>query len=198
MENLTIEQPTAERLLIYSNDQEINRLTSEVQERARMLNEILKHGLSQEEIKNITSSKFSIEQYVENQLLRENKEYARMKKAGIQGVTATLSNELQSLKDSLLQWLNIKAADKYRFLKEEDNTWKVDEERLQHEFEMRNVRVYVEGEQLEKWRKAEQLTELLKFFNIPWTHLVQSSALTKLLDINGLRTIPRWQYFQDR
>lgn len=196
MENLTIEQPTAERLLIYSNDQEINRLTSEIQERARMLNSIAKHGLSQEEIKNTTSSKFSIEQYVENQLLRENKEYARMKKAGIQGVTATLSNELQNLRDSLFRWESLKGGDKFRGLTFE-NTWKVDSAQLEREFEMKGQKIYVSGEQLEKYRKAEQLITLLNSFKIEWNHISNAPSLSRIIIATGHGISVNWRYFRE-
>lgn len=186
-----------ERLLIFQQEGEIHRITNQIQERAGMLNDIVKHGLSPDEIKNITSSKFSIEQYVENELLIENKEYARMKKAGIQGVTATLSNLLRNLKESLLRWESLKGGDKFRGLTFENNTWKVDNEYLEREFEMKGLKIYVEGEQLKTFRKIEQLAELLKHFNVPWNHITASSVLSRIIQANGQEVIPRWQYFRD-
>jgi len=99
METLT-EIETADRILIHENIQEIEHITSDIEMRCSMLNSISKHGLSAEEIRNVSSSKTAIDNFIEGHLQKENPEYARMKQAGI---TAKLSDQLQDLKDALLR-----------------------------------------------------------------------------------------------
>jgi hypothetical protein len=79
-------------------------------------------------------------------------------------LNVTLSYELQSLKDSLLQWLNLNVPDKYKFLTVENDTFVIDNEMLQMYFERQDNKVFITGEKLETYRKIEQLIELLKFF----------------------------------
>ena len=45
----------------------------------------------------------------------------------------------------------------------------------------RKWKVYFEGDQLEEYKKREQLIALLKFFKIPWEHIAQSSALSRII-----------------
>ena len=92
---------------------------------------ISKHGLSAEEIRNVSSSKTAIDNFIEGHLQKENPEYARMKQAGI---TAKLSDQLQDLKDALLRLEAInpgRGGNKFEnliFI----NTWKADSETLEN------------------------------------------------------------------
>lgn len=195
---LTRDAQVGERLLIFSNDPEINRITSEVQHRASLLNTLHQAGLSKQDIQTITQSPSTIEEHILKVQLSENKELAKLHRAGIK-VGADLPAPLEKLSYQLKAWYTYsmpnRGADKFQNLVYTDS-WQPDIERLELEFQMKQLKVYVEGEQLERYRKAEQLCELLKVFDIPWNHLAQSSALSRILEINGHGIKPRWTYFR--
>ncbi len=193
-----IEIETAERILIHENIQEIERITSDIEMRCSMLNSISKHGLSEEEIKNVSSSKGSIERFIENRLQAENPEYKRMVQAGISGITAKLSNELQGLKDALLRLEAFnpgRGGNKFENLTFTDK-WVVDEIELEGLFIRNRVKIYIEGEKINEFRELEKLCSILHFIKMPSNQVKDSSVLWARIEPMGSDQYkPRWQWF---
>lgn len=201
METIELEPITSERLLIYENYSEISRVKSEVEMRASMLNAINKHGLSPEEIKNISSSKGSIELFIENRLQAENPEYARMIAAGIQGVTAKLSDRLQELKDALLRLESFKAGrgGKFDFLTFTYDKWIEDSEALENLFIRNRLKVYISDEKLTDYKEIESLCRYFEKNDMPSNQIRESSFLwARIEPVASNQYRPRWTWFLER
>lgn len=164
MEEL-LEPITEEKLLLFQNESESQRIRGEIETRAGMLNSIARHGLSHEEIKSLSSSKNKIEQFIETKLLSVNKKYRDLKQSGIT-VSVTLPEDLQQLKNAFLNWEslrpNTRNGDKYSGLINEGNIWKVDEGRLERELITHRIKLYLKPERADE---LKTLQVILKYLN---------------------------------
>jgi len=146
----TIEIETAERLLIFQNETEINRITQEAEGRARLLNKILSFGLVTNEA---LQRPMDIDSFIFNEQLKVNKPMSTQYKAGKKNLLGeySLPEDLQSLKDALIAWYTypvaIRGGNKYSYLKFSDH-WNLDKEKLEREFVMRQLKIYIAGDQL--------------------------------------------------
>lgn len=195
---------TTGRLLIYENLPEIGRIRGEIEGRARMLNDIAKHGLSEVEIKSICESRCSIDQYIEDQLLKENKENTLMKEAPILGPTVALSDTLQQLKDALIRWETLiphtRVGDKYQGIITEGNVWMIDEDLLERDLTTRGLKWYIEKEMLKEYEEIKSICEILNLRRCRPGQLRGSTFFDKRIEcVGGIGTkptfTPRPQYF---
>jgi hypothetical protein len=189
---------TPEKVLIHENLADQARIRQDIEARLLILNQL--QGLEKDEITLNTASQEAIEKHIHKRLLQENELFRKLNDSGIEGTKATLSPELTKLRFSLEAWRAVKmpfrGQDKFESLVFENGSWKVDEDQLERLFEAQKIKVYASGKQLEKFRKAEEMIELFKFFNIPWNHLT-TPILGKIINANGYGISPRWQYFQE-
>ena len=194
METLIETEPT-EKLLIHTFTQEVERVSSEAQERMGLINSI---ALPKDELLLVAASLAGIESYIEARVIAENKELERLVAAGIKlsSLKYTTPPRLAELKNLLTRFQAIKAGhfEHLRFNTDSDK-WEVDTEAMELYFELRKLKVWVEGVELDRYRKIERLCELFKFFNVPWTHLRESSVLAKIINATGQGITPKWQYF---
>jgi len=197
MEISTETEPT-EKLLIHTFTQEVERVSSEAQERMGLINSI---ALPKDELLLVAASLADIEAYIEARVIAENKELARLFSAGIKlsSLKYTTPPRLAELKNLLTRFQAIKAGhfEHLRFNTDSDK-WEVDTEAMELYFEQRKLKVWVEGEQLERYRKVEQLIELFRFFNIPWHQISESPSLSKVVLATGQGISVRWQHFYNR
>lgn len=160
----TTKQQLIERVLLYQNDSEVNKLRAEAQSKCTLLNSIIAQGLSNDEIKEFTSSTTSVDTYIQRRQLNENKELRKLRDAGIT-VEAQLPTELANLKYQLHAWHSFPTAtrggNKYQHLKCENGKWEIDEAGLESEFVRRSIKLYVEGEELTELRKLLVIQEYL-------------------------------------
>lgn len=201
METLTLQQPTTaitERLLIYSNDQEIGRITQEAQTRLSILTRIFQHKIKSHQIAGITNTPFAIGQYVFELQLKENSKLKELHDAGIKS-EAILPDHLQRLKDDLMSWHNYKShptQNKFAFLKVEEGNAEIDSEQLENYFVQRQLKVYVEGERLVEFQEIQTLCGILMKYGMPSNQVKDSSVLWALIEPTGRdRYVPRWTWF---
>lgn len=198
---LTLQQPTTEtteRLLIYSADQEIGRITQETQTRLSILTRIFQHKIKSHQIAGITNTPFAIGQYVFELQLKENSKLKELHDAGIKS-EATLPTHLQRLKDDLMSWHNYKGhptQDKFAFLEVEEGSAEIDSEQLENYFVQRQLKVYLSGERLVEFRELQKLCDILSKYGMPSNQVRESSVLWGLIEPVGRnRYVPRWTWF---
>jgi hypothetical protein len=146
----TIEEPqTEERLLIYENLAEMQRISQEAQTRADLLNQIRAHGLENEAIQNLTQSLTAIDDFILKRHLSENNELRRLHEAGI-SAEALLPQALQSLSYRLKALFNYRmpnrTSSKFENLLFTDS-WQLDQEAMENQFIKAKAKIYLESEQ---------------------------------------------------
>lgn len=201
METLTLEAPTEEKILIYQNDAEINRVTQEVQTRLGILNRIFEHKTKSHQIAGITISPFAIGQHVFELQLKENEQLKTLHDAGIKA-EATLPEHLQRLKDALTAWHNYKghpSQNKFAFLKVDEATAAIDTEQLERYYIQRQLKIFLEGEKLAEFRKIEMICAYFEKNRMPSNQIHQSSFLWERIEpVGNGKYRPRWQQFAQR
>lgn len=169
MKTLIEEKPVmeSEKILIYTNNEEIGRITQEAEARAALLNQILNHGLlTNERLKDVSASLSAIDDFIFREQLQSNKEMKKQFEAGKKNVRDeyALPQNLESLKYLLTSWLNYpknyREGGKYQHLTYADK-WKVDLESLEKEFTMRSLKLYVESEQAEELKQLQSFGDYL-------------------------------------
>lgn len=195
---MEVETQMAERLLIYQNDTEIKRITQEAQTRASTLNRIAAQNFSLSQIERVANSLYSVGQYILEQQLKENDQLKNLHEAGIK-VTAELPEHLQRLKEDLTSWHNYKGPvqnKKLVFLKVNESGASVDEEALEKHFVQRQLKVFVEGEQLEEFKKLESICEYFENNGMESGQVRACGFLWSRIEPAGANKYkPRWQWF---
>ena len=159
-------QIETERLLIYLNEQEINRITQEAEGRARILNKILSFGLVTNDTLTQINSAQQIDSLIFQEQLKVNKPMAVQHKAGKKNLLDeyALPENLQALKDALTAWITypiaIRGGNKYTYLIFSDH-WSVDAEKLEREFVMRSLKIYVQDADLEELKTLQMIQKYL-------------------------------------
>lgn len=152
------EETEAEKLLIYSNELEIKRILSEAQTRANLLNELNDSGVTNDQIKSICTSLIAINDFIFREQLKVNKELKKQFDAGKKNLKGeyALPLTLEAIKFGLLAWFNYptttRGGSKFEnliFI----NRWKTDTEALENLFIRNRLKIYIEGEKLNDYRK---------------------------------------------
>jgi hypothetical protein len=181
-----------ERILVFENLAEIQRITDELKTRLEILNSLNNAGLSPDEIKVVTASQTAIDSYIFDLHLKGNKKLFDLHKAGIK-VNADMPNELQRLKYTLTAWFNYRMAysgsNKYSGLVHDGEAWQIDKEQLESHFLARGIKVYVEGEQLDEYHDIENLCKIIKRLGMYHGQVKDSSFLNARIEntVDGLK-----------
>lgn len=155
------ETPTAEKLLIFTNDAEISRIALDAEVRAIILNKLSDAGLSKEEIISVTASQEGIERHIWKNQLEQNPALRSLVESGITGLSAKPSQELQNLSLNLQAWRNYPAKqDKFLNLIFAD-AWQVDEQELANLFQSRGYKLYLHPERIFEFRTLEMISAYL-------------------------------------
>jgi hypothetical protein len=175
----TIEIEQEEKLLIHENIREIERIRSEAEKRAEILNRICQAGVKPHQVAAITETPFSVGKYILGRQLEENEKLRDFHAAGIK-LEATLPEHLQQLKQDLTTWCNIpvsrRGGDKFENLIYSD-TWQVDNDALESLFDRNHLKIYVEGERLTELRKLEEICNFFDAENAPPHQMLAGSFL---------------------
>lgn len=197
MEIPTVE--TEERILVYENLKEIERITGELKNRLLILNKLNAGGLSPNEIKTFTASQAAIDRYIFDLQLKNNKELSKLHKAGIR-VPADLPDGLQQLKYSLSAWLNhrmdFSGSNKFSGLLHDGTHWQIDNEQLERHFQARGIKVWIEGDQLAEYHDYQALCDILTRRGMYHGQVFQSQWLKERIEntADGLKV--RGAYFR--
>lgn len=186
-----------EKLLVHSNQREIDKVVDDASTRATLVNSI---AMPMEELLQIAASSSSIDSFIEERLLADNKEMARLKKAGIrlESLSFEMPTHLVALRNRLRQFADYRVG-QFQFLRQrESGEWMVDEDALEQHLIDRKFKIYIQGDELKEYRRIEELCELLTLFAIPWTHVRSSSKFSELIEANGQGYRPKWQRFANR
>jgi hypothetical protein len=210
MENVaTLEPQTAERLLIYENSPEQQRILNEIENRRSILNRLANVGLSKEEITSVASSLDSIDKYIFKKQLEENNALKKLIDRGIKGLSADLSPQLNQLSFDLKAWHNYRMPNKHedKFsnlicidsvdMDSDSDRWQVDEEAIENLFIKTGHKFYIEGEQIREYRELEKIIEYLENHRCPNNQVVASTFLNSRIEpIGQFKFMVRWQYFR--
>lgn len=165
METL-IEEQTTERLLIFTRDSEIDRITADAKSRAALLNRLLAFGLDKEQIDLSSRSQDTIERFIFDKHVKQNPAYAKLLK--VAEVKPVYSQENHDLRFALEAWRSYSSSDrsgnKYSNLKF-DAQWSIDEEHLEQECIVRGHKYYVSGDQLQELHDLEIMRDLLQKYD---------------------------------
>lgn len=198
METLT---ETTERILIREDVAQIERHTQEAQQRADLLNTILKHDLTNDELRTVCASSQSIEAFIHKRLLEENSEFKKLYDAGIKGIDAALSPELNALAFSLKAWYNLRPSTRQSSNYENlifTDSWKIDHEALEKMLIRLQYKVYVSDERMNEYKEIETLCKILEKIQMP-NHQVAEGYLARFIESVGrCKFIPKWQFFLNR
>lgn len=207
MEALTLETQTeeTEKLLIFENFQEIEKIRQEIQSRASLLNNIFAHGVTIDQVKQTTASKASIDDFLFREQLKVNKELRKQYDAGKKNLLDEyeLPKNLQDLKYALLAWHsyqppNGRHSDKFQFLTF-NRQWQVNEQALENYFTQSQMKVYVEGGKLAEFREIEMICAYFEKNRMPSNQIHESSFLWSRIEPVGREKFkPRWQWFRER
>lgn len=197
-----LEEPAVEtRLLIYENLSEIQRITQEAQNRVSILNQILLHGLTNSQLKEITKSSAGIDDYIFKEQLKVNLELRKQFEAGKKNIRDEyeLPQNLQALKYSLMAWFNYpkqgRAGDKFQNLVY-TSAWVVDEQSLENLFVRTKYKFYIEGVDVSEYKEIEGLCKYFEVHRMPNNQLSTSSFLWDRIEpIGQYKFKPRWTYF---
>lgn len=205
METL-IEQPPVEveKLLIYSNELEISKINEDARIRANFLNEIISSGVTSSQIKEVTTSEKSIEDFLFQQHLKLNKTMAQEFAAGKRQrhlieaylLPEALENQQRLLHNWLRFPLSHRHADKYQFLKFSEGRFEIDAEVLEREFVMRKLKFFIQGDEVLEYRKLESIVEYLEERRCPNNQVALISFLSARFESVGqFKYKIRWTYF---
>lgn len=147
-------------ILLYENKSENDRITNDARQRAMMLNNILQHGLTNDQIKDIRSPN-NIEAHVHQEHLKVNEELARLEKAGITGLQAELPPNLVSLRYALMSWQTVFGPNKYAHIHFDGSEWQVDEESLERHFIANGTRIYLSPDRAAEYKALQNLCDYL-------------------------------------
>lgn len=208
MQTLELEQPTTEtteKLLIFEHDTEIAKNRGEIEARLNLLNRILAHGLTSDQIKEITASSVSIDDFIFREQLKINVELRKQFKAGKKNLQNeyALPKDLESLKYSLLAWHSYPApggrlGDKFKFLVFIDS-WQIDEHALENYLIRSGYKYYIQGEDIQEYNELLSICDYLEKHRCPNHQIAQSSFFYNRLEIvSTYKFIPRWQYFKNK
>lgn len=190
----------AEKLLIYSNEPEIKRISSEAQTRANLLNELNDSGITNDQIKSICTSLIEIDDFIFREQLKVNKELKKQFDAGKKNLKDeyALPLTLGAIKFGLLSWFNYPPTTrggKFENLIYTDR-WKIDNEALEKFYIRYRLKIYVEGLQVDEYRELEKLCSILHFIKMPSNQVKDSSVLWNRVEPVGSEQYkPRWQWF---
>lgn len=205
MEAQTIEEPTimkTEKNLIYTNHEEVNRVTQEAQGRANMLNQILKDGLlTNNKLKEVATSLLAIDDFIFHEQLKVNKELKKQFDAGKKNLKDeyALPQNLEMLKYALLAWCNYKG--NYRNSSKYDlltftGEWNVDEEALENHFIRQYYKLYITGEQIVEYQTLLSLCDYMNSAKAEPHQIHQCKFLNDRITNENRKFEPRWIYFR--
>lgn len=191
----TLEQTEVERLLIYKNDSEIDRLTQEVQVRVDLRNKLHDAGLNDSDLQQVTKSVQAIDEYILRQQLSQNKKLRELRAAGIKA-EAELPPDLMSLAYTLKAWHGLKG-DKYQNITLNDR-WGIDEQAIEKYFIRQQYKIYIQGEQLADYNQILQLCDYLKKHRAEPGQLKTCKFMADRVEhVGNYKYQPRWTYFRD-
>lgn len=189
---------TAERLLIFQNENEITRITSEAQSRADILNNLNNAGVTNEEIKTVCTSTNSIDSFIHKRVLSGNRELKKLEAAGIK-VEYTIPENIQRVKYLLLAWFNFpgsRHSNKFENLIY-TSKWEIDSEALENLFIRHQYKIFVEGEKLKEYKQLEFICQYLQEQRAPSNQIHENSFFHNRIQILGTHSFkPKWQYFR--
>lgn len=189
-----------EKLLIYSNEQEISRTTQEAQSRADILNKLSSYGLSDDEIRTLTSSTGAIEREIFNRQLSQNKELKKLYDSGIE-VEAKLPKNLEEMKYALMAWHSYPMS--YRNGSKFENliyisAWGIDADALERYFIRQQYKFFIRGEQVVEYKEILQMCEYFEKHKAESGQIKSSSFLWDRIESYGQHKYrPRWTYFRN-
>lgn len=202
METL-IEQPpvVAERLLIFTKQEEIDKIVEDAKIRERLLNDMLACGLSHIQIKDVAVSEKAIEQYIFSEQLKVNKALAVQFAAGKRNLIGeyALPENLENIQRLLLQFLHYpksqRAVNKYDYLKF-NGRYELDSEALEREFILRRLKFFIEGADVVEYRRLESMLEYFQDHRCPNNQVALISFLSDRFESVGqFKYKVRWTYF---
>lgn len=205
METTTLEQPPVEveKLLIYTNEIEISKITQDARIRANVLNEVISAGVSANQIKDVTSSEKTIENYIFDRHLKQNKrmamEYSSGKRQRSLIEDYILPTNLEDTQRKLLNWLSLpthRGADKYLHLQFNEGKFELDSQSLEKEFVKQRLKFYIAGEQVNEFRDIEELCKCFEKYQMPNNQIRESSFLWNRIEPLGMHQYkPRATWF---
>jgi hypothetical protein len=196
----TIEQ--TERLLIWADTVNIAITLQEVEGRAAMLNSIIKHGLSMEEVNKITSSSTAIEDYIFREQLKVNKELKKQFDAGKKNIRDEyeLPSNLASLKYALLAWFNYKMPmrtdSKIRDLVFANNQWEINHSLIEKQLVANRQKIYISGETMQEYKSILQLCDYFNRCKVESNNIFASQFLKIRITNANRKYEPNPQYFR--
>lgn len=200
----TLEQPIleVEKLLIFENIEEINKIVESARILTRLLNDLLACGLSPKQIKDIAISEKAIENFIFQEQLKVNKALAVQYAAGKKNLIGeyALPDNLEHMQRQLLQWFNYpgshRGSDKYQYLKFAEGRFELDNQSLEKEFVMRRLKFYIAGEQLHEFSDITELCKCFEKYKMPNNQIRESSFLWNRIEPIGMHQYkPRATWF---
>lgn len=194
----TLEPTTAERLLIYQNDAEINRITSEAQSRVDILNNLNHAGVTNDEIKIVCISTASIDSFIHKKVISENEKLRELETAGVK-FEYKIPEKIQATKYLLLAWFNYPG---HRHANKFENLiyvtrWEVDAEGLENYFIRQQHKIFVVGEKLKEYKRLEMICEYLEEYRAPSNQIADSSFFRQRIEIAGPHKFkPNYKHFR--
>lgn len=206
METLELEPITeqSEKLLIFENHQEINRVRQEIESRRTLLNQIAKHGLSPDIIEQVTQSKNAIDDHIFKEQIKVNRELKKQYTAGGKNLQDAyeLPENLKSLKYALLAWHSYQSpqgrhGDKFLFLTFDDQ-WRINETALENYLIGFKYKVYLHTEdEISEYNYLKDLCLYLEKKRASNNQIFSNSFFNDRIQCVGpSKFIPKWQYFK--
>lgn len=204
MQTLELEPTTTERILIFEHHQEIARIRAEIESRITLLNQIARHGLTPDEIKQIAVSKDGIDDHIFRKQLSSNRELKKQHAAGAKNLQDAyeLPENLKSLRYCLLAWHSYQSpngrhGDKFQYLTFADQ-WQVNEQALENYLVGVKYKVYLRDEDIEEYNFLLLVCKYLEEHGFESGQLVSSHKFfrDRIEPVGRNKFIPNYRYFQ--
>lgn len=206
---IEIEQPETEeteKLLIFENLQEIQKIRQEVESRLSLLNNISRHGLTADQIKTVTTSKATIDDFIFQEQLKINDELRKQFEAGKKNLKDEyeLPKNLQDLKYALLAWHSYsppdgRYGDKFKDLILTDS-WSVNQSRLENYFVAKNWKFYLQtNEEISEYNFLKSWCFYFEKMKAPNNQIAGNSFFRdRIICVSAHKFEPNYRYFMNK